>query len=159
MVDRFRAMHRRWFIGFVLLSLGPPQTAMSLQTRARADSTPDIQHYDLVIRPELASRRLRTTATVSVANPSREAEFTFLLADWYDSVAVRGRSGSATVERSAGMVTVRLPLAGPTERVVFTLSGVPGRSAADDRPVIADSGIYSRSRTGSTPWTSTTGPA
>jgi hypothetical protein len=142
MVDRFSTMPRRWFTGFVLLSLGAPQTAMPLQTRARADSAPDIQHYDLVIRPDFVSRRLRLTATVTVANPSRDAEFTFLLADWYDSVAVRSRSGPATVERSAGMVTVRVPRASPMERLVFTLSGVPGKSAGDERPVIADSSIY-----------------
>jgi hypothetical protein len=109
---------------------------------AHTDPSPDIQRYDLVIRPDFATRRLRLTATVDIANPSRETGFTFLLADWYDSVVVQSRAGRAAVERGAGAVTVRVPRASAQERLVFTLSGTPGKSAGDDRPVIADSSIY-----------------
>jgi hypothetical protein len=103
---------------------------------------PDVQRYDLVIRPDFATRRLQLTAAVDIANQSRETEFTFLLADWYDAVAVRSRAGPAAVERTAGMVTIRVPSASAQERLVFTLSGTPGKSAGDDRPIIADSSIY-----------------
>jgi hypothetical protein len=108
---------------------------------ARADPPPDIQRYDLVVRPDFTTRRLRLTATVDIANPSRETEFTFFLADWYDTVVVQSRAGRAAVVRGAGAVTVRVPRASARERLVFTLSGVPGKSAGDARPVIADSSI------------------
>jgi hypothetical protein len=112
------------------------------KTGAHADPSPDIQRYDLVIRPDFTTRRLRLTATVEIANPSRETEFTFLLADWYDTVAVQSRTGRAAVVRDAGSVTVRVPRASARERLVFSLSGTPGKSAGDDRAVLADSSIY-----------------
>jgi len=109
---------------------------------AHADPSHDIQHYALSIRPDLRTRRLRLTAIIDIANRSRDTDFTFLLADWYDTVAVQSRSGRATVTRDAGSVTVRVPRTSAQERLVFTLSGVPGKSTGDDRPVIADSSIY-----------------
>jgi hypothetical protein len=105
-------------------------------------SGPDVQRCELLIRPDLASRRLRLTATLDIANPSLVREFTFLLAAWYDTVEVRSRAGPAVVAREDGMVTVQVKLAAPQEQLVFRLSGVPGQSAGDDRPVLADSSFY-----------------
>jgi hypothetical protein len=105
-------------------------------------SPPDIQRCELLIRPDLAARRLHLTATLDIANPARDTELTFLLAGWYDTVQVRSRAGPAAVTREGGAVTVRLTRPNPHERLVFYLSGTPGQSAGDDRPVLADSSIY-----------------
>ncbi len=128
-----------------MLLLGSGTVALLQASRAQPQvppAPPDIQRYDLVIRPHFATRRLQLTATVDIANQSRETEFTFLLAGWYDAVAVRCRAGPAAVERTGQMVTVRVPSASAQERLVFTLSGTPGKSAGDDRPVIGDSSLY-----------------
>jgi hypothetical protein len=111
-------------------------------TRQGGASPPDIERCELLIRPDLASRRLNLTATLDIANPAGDSELTFFLAAWYDTVLVRSRAGSATVTRENGAVTVRLARPRPHERLVFHLSGVPGQSAGDDRPVLADSSIY-----------------
>jgi hypothetical protein len=105
-------------------------------------SPPDIQRCALLIRPNLASRRLQLTATLDIANPSGNKDLTFFLAAWYDTVLVRSRAGPASVTREGGVVTVRLARSDPHERLVFHLSGVPGQSAGDNRPVLADSSIY-----------------
>ena len=52
-------------------------------------ASPDIQRYDLLIRPDAKTSRLRLTARIDIANPPRKSEFTFLLADWYDAVSVK----------------------------------------------------------------------
>lgn len=105
-------------------------------------SPPDVRRYELLIRPDLVHGRLGLTATLGIANPSGEKAFTFLLAAWYDSVAVWSRAGPATVTRDGGEVTVRVARPSRDERLVFHLSGAPGQSAGDDRPVLGDSSIY-----------------
>lgn len=102
----------------------------------------DIRRYDLLIRPDLATRRLHLTATLDIANPSGNQEFTFFLAAWYDTVVVRSRAGPATVARTGDVATVRVARATTHEKLIFRLSGVPGQSAGDKRPVLADSSIY-----------------
>jgi hypothetical protein len=79
---------------------------------------------------------------LEIANPSGDTEFTFFLAAWYDSIAVRARAGAAAVTRDGEVVTVRVARSAPLERLVFRLSGKPDKSAGDDRPVLADSSIY-----------------
>jgi hypothetical protein len=103
---------------------------------------PDILRTELVIRPDIAARRLALEATLTIANPSGAVEFTFLLADWYTSVAVRSRSGPAAVARESGVVTVRVTRPATDERLVFTLAGEPGQSDGETRPVIADSSLF-----------------
>lgn len=103
---------------------------------------PDVQRCELLIKPDLASGRLRLTATLEIANPSGDREFTFFLAAWYDSIAVRGRAGLATVTRDGDLVTVLVERSGPHEQLVFRLSGKPGMSAGDSRPVLGDSSVY-----------------
>ena len=132
-----------------MTSIGMPLLAslMALQTPAGGTQRPvapppDIQRCELLIRPDLASRRLRLTATLRIANPAGDTEFTFFLAAWYDSVQVRSRAGPATWTRDGGVVTVRVARSSSHERLVFHLSGAPGQSAGDDRPVLADSSIY-----------------
>jgi hypothetical protein len=105
-------------------------------------SRPDIEHCDLLIRPDFAARRLRITATLDIANPAGDTLLTFLLAAWYDTVLVRSRAGPATVTREGNVVTVRVPRPAPQEQFVFRLSGAPGPSGGDKRPVLADSSIY-----------------
>ena len=90
-------------IGILLLAsvaVGPLR-AGGAQRQVTA-SPPDVQRCELLIRPDLASGRLRFTATLEIANPSGEREFSFFLAAWYDSVAVRSRTGWL---RSRAMVT------------------------------------------------------
>jgi hypothetical protein len=103
---------------------------------------PDVQRCELLIQPNLGSGQLRVTATLDIANPSGESEFTFLLTAWYDSVAVGSRAGPAAVTRDGDLVTVRVARSVPRERLVFRLSGRPGKSAGDDRLVLSDSSIY-----------------
>lgn len=122
-----------------LVALQAPATGTS---RPVAPPPPDIQRCELLIRPDLATRRLRLTATLSIANPAGDTEFTFFLAAWYDSVQVRSRAGPATWTREGDVVTVRIARSSAHERLVFHLSGAPGQSAGDDRPVLADSSIY-----------------
>jgi hypothetical protein len=121
----------------VLVMLGHPVSPPGTQTAA-----PDILRTVLVIRPDVPGRRLALEATLTIANPSQAREFTFLLADWYTSVAVRSRSGPAAVTRESGEVTVRVTRPVADERLVFTLAGEPGRSDGEDRPVIADSSLF-----------------
>jgi hypothetical protein len=130
-------------IGIVLLAAATvaPVRAASAQRQVIA-SSPDVQQCELLIHPDLASGRLRLTATLEIANPSDEKEFTFLLAAWYDSIAVRSRAGAAAVARDGDVVTVRVARSAPHEQLVFHLSGMPGKSGGDDRPVLADSSIY-----------------
>jgi hypothetical protein len=90
---------------FIFSALAPADTAPV------SALPPDIQHYELTIRPDIARRRLHLDATVDIANPRRDTTFTFRLADWYDSVTVQGRTGRATVERASGEITVRVPRA------------------------------------------------
>jgi hypothetical protein len=133
-----------------MTSIGIPLLASLMMLRIPASGTsrdvapapPDIQRCELLIRPDLASGRLRLTATLSIANPAGDTEFTFFLAAWYDSVQVRSRAGPATLTREGDVVTVRVARSTPREQLVFRVSGVPGRSAGDDRPVLADSSIY-----------------
>jgi hypothetical protein len=127
---------------FLLASLtAPPHLASAVQRQLPAPS-PDIQRVDLLIHPDLAAGRLRLTATLDIANPSGDKELTFFLAAWYDTVMVRSRAGPATVTRDGDMVTVRVTRTTPHEQLVFHLSGKPGQSAGDNRPVLADSSIY-----------------
>ena len=44
---------------------------------------PDILRTELVIRPDIAERKLSVEATLDIANPGGKNAFTFLLADWY----------------------------------------------------------------------------
>ena len=103
---------------------------------------PDVQRTALLIRPDLASHRLRVQATLRIENPSGEGEFSFYLAGWYDSVAVRSRSGPATAKREGDVVTVRVARSNAHEVLTFNLSGTPGQSGDDKRPVLADSSVY-----------------
>jgi hypothetical protein len=107
-----------------------------------APAPPDIQGTELVIRPDLASGRLDLKATLEIANPSGRTDFSFLLASWYERVEVRSRAGAASVARDGNAVTVHVARPSPHERLVFTLSGSPGRSGDDDRPVLAANSIY-----------------
>lgn len=122
------------------VSMAPVQ-AGSAQRRV-TEPPPDVQRCELLIQPDLGSGRLRLTATVEIANPRGDKEFTFFLAAWYDSVAVRGRAGPAALTRDGDVVTVRVARSPPLERLVFRLSGKPGQSAGDNRPVLADSSVY-----------------
>jgi hypothetical protein len=79
---------------------------------------------------------------LEIANPSGDREFSFFLAAWYDSVAVRSRAGPASVARDGDIVTVRVARPATREQLVFRLSGTPGKSAGDNRLVLADSSIY-----------------
>lgn len=81
-------------------------------------------------------------ARLTIANPSLETQFRFLLADWYGAVNVRSRSGPGTVTRETGSVTVRVNRPSRDERLVFELSGVPGQSTSEARPVIGDSSLF-----------------
>ena len=103
---------------------------------------PDVLRTELVIRPDIAARRLYVEATLHIANPGSRNSFTFLLADWYSSVAVRSRSGPASVLRDKGVVEVRVPRPSREERLVFRLSGIPGKSAGEARPVIDDDSLF-----------------
>ena len=105
-------------------------------------SRPDIERCALLIEPDFASRRLRVTATLDIANPSGSQEFSFFLAALYDTVIVRSRAGPAFVTRDGDVVVVRVARTVPQEQLVFHLAGTPGRSAGDPRPVLADSSIY-----------------
>lgn len=129
-------------LGIVLL--GSVAAAMSLAEEVRPGRAPppDIQRCELVIRPEPAAGRLRITATLQIANPGRDNQLSFFLAAWYDRVLVRSRSGPARVTREGDVMTVHLRRATPHERLVFTLSGAPGQSGGDRRPVLTDSSIY-----------------
>jgi hypothetical protein len=127
---------------FILASIPLLVVPVASATHQGVASSPDIQRCELLIRPDLASRRLNLTATLDIANPAGDSELTYFLAAWYDTVLVRSRAGPATVTRENGVVTVRLARPRPHERLVFHLSGVPGQSAGDDRPVLADSSIY-----------------
>src|SRR5512134_1785546 len=130
-------------IGILLLTAATvaPLRASSAQRQVSA-SSPDVEYCELLIRPDLQAGRLRMTATLEIANPSGEKEFTFLLAGWYDSVAVRSRAGPTTLTRDGDAVTVRVARSAPRERLVFDLSGSPGKSGGDDRPMLADSSMY-----------------
>jgi hypothetical protein len=97
---------------------------------------------ELVIRPEIAARKLSVEATLFIANPGGRNTFTFLLADWYSSVAVRSLSGPAVFERKDGAIEVRVPRPSREERLVFRLSGSPGTSAGESRPVIDDHSLF-----------------
>jgi hypothetical protein len=127
----------------LLAGLLPGQVTYG-QRRAAPEvaAPPDVERVALRIRPDLPARRLRLTATLDIANPARDTAFTFLLADWYDTVRVRSRAGPATATRRDGVVEVRVVRADPGEQLVFELSGAPGQSGGDDRPVLADSSIY-----------------
>jgi len=126
----------------VLLALAvAPLRPAGAQSQVTA-SPPDIRSCELLLRPDLVSGRLRVRATLEIANPSGAREFSFLLAAWYDSVAVRSRAGPAAVTREGDAVTVRVARSASHERLVFRLSGKPGKSAGDNRPVLADSSIY-----------------
>jgi hypothetical protein len=130
-------------IGILLLAAVTvaPLPAAGAQRQVPA-SRPDVQRCELLIRPDLASGRLRLTATLDITNPSGEKEFTFFLAAWYDTVVVRSRAGPATVTREGDVVTVGVARTALYEQLVFRLSGAPGQSAGDNRPVLADSSIY-----------------
>jgi hypothetical protein len=123
-------------LALVLLVVASPRA------RAQSAPIPDIEHTTLHIRPDLIHRRLHVTAALDIANPRDTTEFSYLLADWYDSVAVRSLSGPATFTRFGGGITVHVTRPERRERLVFTLSGSPGQSVDDDRPVLADSSIY-----------------
>jgi aminopeptidase N len=125
----------------LLASAVAPLRPVGAQRQVTA-APPDVRRCELLIRPDLPSGRLRLTATLEIANPAGEREFTFFLAAWYDSIAVRGRAGPAAVTRDGDVVTVRVGRSPLHEQLVFRLSGKPGKSAGDDRPVIADSSIY-----------------
>lgn len=117
-------------------------TAAFAERPEPAETAPDVRHCALEIRPDPASGRLRVGATLDIANPSAVTEFSYYLADWYDSVQVASREGPAAVTHENGVVTVRVERPSVEERLVFALSGVPGASADDPRPVFADSSIY-----------------
>jgi hypothetical protein len=127
---------------FLLASLAVPMLPVGVGRGQVPPSPPDVQRCDLLIQPDLASRRLRLTATLDIANPGGDSEFTFFLAAWYDTVLVQSRAGPAAVTREDGIVSVRVARPTSHERLVFHLSGAPGRSAGDDRPVLADSSLY-----------------
>lgn len=126
----------------LLLVLGTVALLPDTSQRQVATAPPDIRRCELLIRPDLASRRLQLTATLDIANPAGDTEFTFFLAAWYDTALVRSRAGTATLTREGDVVTVRVARSSSHERLVFHLSGAPGRSVGDDRPVLADSSIY-----------------
>jgi len=136
-------IYRPSIIQFLLLA---SVTAAALpKTAARhrlPPAPPDVQRCDLLIRPDIATGRLRLTATLDIDNPPGNREFTFLLAPWYDTVVVRSRFGPATMTREGDVVTVAVSRSRPHEQLVFRLSGTPGQSAGDERPVLADSSIY-----------------
>src|SRR5512141_145857 len=126
----------------LLLALGTVAQLPDTSQGQVAIAPPDIRRCELLIRPDLASRRLQLTATLDIANPAGDTEFTFFLAAWYDTALVRSRAGTATLTREGDVVTVRVARSAPHEQLVFHLSGRPGQSAGDARPVLADSSIY-----------------
>jgi len=91
----------------LLASAVAPLRPVGAQGQVTA-APPDVRRCELLIRPDLPSGRLRLTATLEIANPTGEREFTFFLAAWYDSIAVRGRAGPAAVTRDGDVVTVRV---------------------------------------------------
>jgi hypothetical protein len=135
-------MQRRPLIGIVLLAAAMAPCRAATAQRPATSLSPDVLQYELLIRPELGSDRLRLTAILEIANPSGTTEFTFMLAAWYDSIAVQSRSGPAAVARNGDVVTVRVARSDAHELLVFRLSGQPGKSGGDDRRVLADSSIY-----------------
>ena len=126
----------------LLASLMVPTLPVGGSKGQAPPSSPDVERCDLLIQPDLASGRLRLTATLGIANAAGDSEFTFFLAAWYDTVLVQSRAGPAAVTREGGMVSVRVARPVSHERLVFHLSGAPERSAGDDRPVLTDSSIY-----------------
>jgi hypothetical protein len=129
----------------VVLALGVwvlPGSPARPRPPAAAEQAPDIRRTELIIRPDIPSRRLELQATLDIANPTLETEFTFLLADWYTSVAVRSRAGAAAVTRESGTIAVRVTRPARDERLVFELGGEPGQSEGETRPVIADSSVF-----------------
>ncbi len=134
-----------WTISLGILLLAsvsvPPASAASVRPEV-PEPHPDVQRCDLLIRPDLGSGRLRLTATLDIANPSGHEQFAYFLAAWYDTIVVGSCSGPATVAREGDIVKVRVPRGSAHEQLVFRLSGRPGRSAGDNRPVLADSSIY-----------------
>jgi aminopeptidase N len=128
---------------FLLLALATAAPLPTTGARHRLPPTPpDVQRCDLVIRPDIASGRLRLTATLDIDNPSGDKEFTFFLAAWYDTVVVQSRFGPAMMAREGDVVTVEVARTPRHEQLVFRLSGTPGQSTGDKRPVLADSSIY-----------------
>src|SRR5512142_3524259 len=101
----------------LLVSLMALQISATGMPRPVAPPPPDIQRCELLIRPDLASGRLRLTATLSIANPAGDTEFTFFLAAWYDSIQVRSRAGPATWTRDGDVVTVRVARSSSHERL------------------------------------------
>ena len=103
---------------------------------------PDILRTELVIRPDIAAKTLVLEASLDIDNPGEKTEFTFLLADWYSSASVTSVSGSAEIRRNDGVAEVRVTKPARKERLVFELSGTPGTSGGEKRPVIDDNGIF-----------------
>ena len=127
------------FLALAALIAAPAGAA---PTGPAPEPEPDVLRTELVIRPDIAARRLAVEATLDIANPGKRKSFAFLLADWYSSVVVESRSGPARVARNRGMVEVRVRRAAREERLVFRLSGIPGVSAGEARPVIDDDSLF-----------------
>jgi aminopeptidase N len=102
-----------------------------------------VTHYDLLIRPDFAARRLRVVAAVTVENPSLADSFEFALSDRYTDVrVVRADSSPAEAEHVPGGVLVHVGAPRAREVLVFTLEGEPERSLDEDRDVIASQSLF-----------------
>ena len=124
----------------MLLALSTAGAARAAEAAPRQG--PDILRTELVIRPDIAERKLSVEATLEIANPEMKSTFTFLLADWYSSVTVGSRSGPAVVERKEGAIEVKVSRPAHRERLLFQLAGTPGKSSGEARPVIDDDSVF-----------------
>ncbi len=129
-------------VRFFVLSALIAATASAAPPEPASAPEPDVLLTELVIRPDIAAKRLDVEATLHIANPGGRESFTFLLADWYSSVAVRSRSGPASVSRDKGVVEVRVRRPSREELLIFRLSGIPGTSAGEARPVIDGDSLF-----------------
>jgi hypothetical protein len=124
-------------LAFLLLLL------LSWATLSRAQETLpyDIRHYDLLIEPSFVRQELRITCTVWVDNPNLADTFDFGLSDQYKVISVSAAGSSASVERSAGSVSVKTRPR-KSVKLTFRLLAHSPKSDDEDRDVIEKESLF-----------------
>jgi hypothetical protein len=127
-MSRF-TVHGLLFTLFALFQPSPPQTF-------------SIRHYDLLIKPDLASKHLSVTATIDIVNPGLDSSFLFGLNSSYESVTVTCNESPLVLERTGGWITATAKEPVAAMQLRFELQGKPGMSNDEKRGVIEDSSLF-----------------
>lgn len=106
------------------------------------DTSYDIEQYDLLIKPDFATKSLFISTTITINNPTLQDTFYFGLNDRYETLTVKSNSSPVSIQRENGWIIIALQK--PTKHITLVIEteGIIGKSDSENRQVITDSSLF-----------------